>query len=66
MFLRNYLNKNSLLTEFNFIHSLKVVRLIGIQILVDNTLSKLTYLFLIESQIDLLPGSETKSSTLQN
>ena len=42
------------------------MRLKGIQILVDNALDKLTYLILIESQIDLLPGSETKLSSLQN
>ena len=53
------------LTVFNFIHSLKVVRLKGIQILVDIALSINSY-DLIENHIDLLQDSHTKSSSLQN
>ena len=42
------------------------MRLNGIQILVDIALIQLTDLILIENKIDLLQGSETKLSSIQN
>ena len=42
------------------------MRLKGIQILIDIALSQLTFLILIENQIDLLQCSEPKSSYFQN